>query len=66
MTIHHSTFDLGATFPAWIYDGSPIDDPFGYGERAVTFLRRLKHPKSRAPKSAFTLDDWQERIVRRI
>lgn len=28
------------TGPTWISDGSPIDDPFGYGERAVKFLRQ--------------------------
>ncbi|ABE61229.1 phage Terminase [Nitrobacter hamburgensis X14] len=55
-----------STFPEWIYDGSEILDPFGYGERAVTFLRRLKHPKSTLPGKAFQLDPWQERIVRRI
>jgi phage terminase large subunit-like protein len=57
---------MASTYPAWIFDGSPIDDPFGYGERAVRFLRLLKHPKSTAPKSGFQLHDWQERIVRRI
>jgi phage terminase large subunit-like protein len=57
---------MAHTFPAWVFDNSPIDDPFGYGERAVQFLRRLKHPASTAPKSAFQLYDWQERIVRRI
>ncbi|MDR6101023.1 phage terminase large subunit-like protein [Agrobacterium larrymoorei] len=51
---------------SWISDDSPIDDPFGYGERAVQFLRLLKHPKSSLPGRAFQLDDWQERIVRRI
>ena len=55
-----------STFPEWIYDGSEIADPFGYGERAVTFLRRLKHPKSTLPKKAFQLDRWQERVVRAI
>lgn len=55
-----------STFPDWIYDDSEIPDPFGYGERAVKFLRALKHPKSRLPKKAFQLDPWQERIVRRI
>ena len=55
-----------STYPAWIYDDTPIDDPFGYGERAVAFLRLLRHPKSRAPGRAFQLDHWQERIVRRI
>jgi phage terminase large subunit-like protein len=51
---------------AWIYDASPIDDPFGYGERAVKFLRGLKHPKSTLAGKTFQLDPWQERIVRRI
>ncbi|RWD80461.1 terminase TerL endonuclease subunit [Mesorhizobium sp.] len=55
-----------SAFPEWIYDGSPIDDPFGYGQEAVDFIRKLRHPNSTAPKSAFQLYDWQERIVRRI
>lgn len=55
-----------STFPAWIYDGSAIPDPLGHGERAVTFLRRLRHPNSDAPGRAFQLHAWQERIVRRI
>lgn len=54
------------TFPHWIYDNSPIDDPLGCADKAVEFLRKLKHPKSRLPKKAFQLDPWQERIVRRI
>lgn len=54
------------TRPHWIFDQSEIPDPMGYGERAVTFLRRLKHPKSRGVHRAFRLDEWQERIVRRI
>ncbi|MGR3823862.1 MAG: terminase large subunit [Salipiger marinus] len=52
-----------STFPDWIYDGSEIADPLGFGERAVKFLRMLRHPKS---GKAFQLDPWQERIVRRI
>lgn len=55
-----------STYPSWIFDGSPIDDPFGHGERAVRFLRLLRHPNSSAPKRTFQLYDWQERIVRRI
>lgn len=51
------------TYPHWLFDGSPIDDPFGYGERAVRFLRALKHPKT---GRVFQLDPWQERLVRRI
>lgn len=52
-----------STYPDWIYDGSEIPDPLGFGERAVQFLRKLRHPKS---GKAFQLDPWQERIVRRI
>lgn len=54
------------TFPTWISDGSEIPDPLGYGQRAVDFLRVLKHPKSRSAEQAFELPDWMERIVRRI
>lgn len=57
-----STFK--ATRPEWIFDGSEIEDPFGKGERAVDFLRRLKHPKSESGK--FELPDFWERIVRKI
>lgn len=55
-----------STYPTWIFDGSEIADPLGHGERAVQFLRRLRHPASTAPKRAFQLAPWQERIVRRI
>lgn len=54
------------TYPSWIDDGSDIPDPLGYGERAVNFLRNLKHPKSRQRGQAFTVDPWLERKVRRI
>ncbi len=67
---------MASTFPEWVYDNSPIADPLGHGERAVKFLRRLRHPaaNSNAPKAAndnphphaFQLHKWQERIVRRI
>jgi phage terminase large subunit-like protein len=53
------------TTPTWVFDGSPIADPHGRGERAVKFLKALKHPKSTAPKRAFILPDFWERIVRR-
>lgn len=52
--------------PAWLFDDSEIPDPFGYGERAVEFLRFLQHPKSRASNKALVLDPWQMRIIRRI
>lgn len=54
------------SFPSWIFDGSEIADPFGHGERAVRFLKMMRHPKSRVPGKAFELPDWQERIVRAI
>jgi phage terminase large subunit-like protein len=57
------TTSTRSTYPEWIYDGSEIPDPLGHGDRAVRFLRSLKHPKS---GTAFQLDPWQERIVRRI
>ncbi|MFQ6181646.1 terminase large subunit [Sinorhizobium meliloti] len=57
---------VSKAFPQWIYDDSPIADPFGYGERAVEFLRRLRHPKSTLPGHRFVLDPWQERIIRAI
>jgi phage terminase large subunit-like protein len=50
----------------WVFDDSPIADPDGRGERAARFLKRLQHPKSRAPKRAFDLAPFWERIVRRI
>lgn len=53
-------------YPHWIFDGSEIPDPLGHGERAVAFLRSLRHPKSILPNFSFQLDPWQERIVRRI
>jgi phage terminase large subunit-like protein len=52
--------------PAWLTDNSPIADPSGFGERAMQFLRFLRHPKSRAPDKASQWDPWQERIIRRI
>lgn len=57
---------MNSTYPAWVFDESPIDDPFGYGDRAVRFLRLLKHPASTAAGKSFQLTKWQERIVRRI
>lgn len=55
-----------STFPTWVFDNSPIPDPLGHGERAVQFLRALRHIKSDQPGRAFTLYNWQERIVRAI
>ncbi|MCF6370972.1 terminase large subunit [Rhizobium halophilum] len=55
-----------SAFPHWIYDGSPIPDPLGYGQDAVDFIRALKHPASTIPKGRFQLYDFQERMTRRI
>ncbi|TMV66779.1 terminase large subunit, partial [Thioclava sp. BHET1] len=52
--------------PSWITDPSEIADPLGRGQRAVEWLRMLKHPKNPLPGHPFQLDDWQEATVRRI
>lgn len=52
--------------PAWLTDDSPIDDPDGRGERAVRFIRNLRHHEGRLAGRKFQLHEWQERIVRRI
>ncbi|NPD17314.1 terminase large subunit [Xinfangfangia sp. D13-10-4-6] len=55
-----------STFPEWIFDNSPIPDPFGKGQRAVDFIRALRHVKSTVAGRAFTLHPFQERIIRGI
>ncbi|RLL73842.1 terminase large subunit [Ochrobactrum soli] len=55
---------IKARRPAWLFDDSDIPDPFGYGERAVDFLKRLHHPKSETGK--FDLPPFWERAVKRI
>lgn len=52
--------------PSWIDDGSEIEDTFGYAERDIRWLRRLKHPKNKSPGNPFNIDPWQERILRKI
>ncbi len=54
------------TFPTWVLDNSKIEDPHGRGERAVKFIRALRHPKSVLPKKAYDLAPFWERIVRGI
>ncbi|MEP7457064.1 terminase TerL endonuclease subunit [Phyllobacterium sp. SB3] len=51
---------------AWLFDDSPIPDPQGKGERAVKFIKALRHPKSSLPKQAFDLSPWMERLTRRV
>lgn len=52
--------------PSWINNPDEIEDPFGYGERAVRFLKMLRHPKNPAPGHPFQLDPFQENIIRRV
>ncbi len=52
--------------PEWIDRPETIPDPFGYGQMAVDFLRKLKHPKNPAPGHPFQLAPWQETIIRAI
>lgn len=52
--------------PGWIFDDSHIPDPKGCGQKAVDFLRALKHPKATSRDGAFELPAFWERIVRRI
>jgi phage terminase large subunit-like protein len=61
-----TTPTISATSNDWIFDNSNIPDPHGKGERAVKFIKALKHPKSTAKGRAFQLDYWQERIIRRV
>ena len=50
----------------WIFDDSPLPDPHGKGERAVQFLRLLKHPKSKSDGKGLDVAPFYERIVRKI
>ncbi len=52
--------------PSWLNDGSDIPDPTGAGQKAVDFLRLMRHPKSAAEDRQFELSPFMERIVRRI
>lgn len=59
-------FGVASSHPSWLFDDSPIPDPHGKGERAIRFIRALKHPKSTLPGRQFQLDRWQERLIRRV
>lgn len=61
-----TTTPSGICDNGWLAHPEKIPDPFGKGERAVRFLRALRHPKSQAADRAFQLDTWQESIVRRV
>lgn len=62
-TTHSET---SSAHPTWLFDDSPLPDPHGKGERAVRFIRALRHPKSGLPGRQFQLDRWQERLVRKV
>jgi len=55
-----------SSYPAWLFDDSKIPDPHDRGERAVRFIRALRHPKAGDAGRQFQLDRWQERIVRKV
>lgn len=55
-----------ATRPEWLFDGSPIPDPFGKGARVVAWVRRLLHPKNRKRGNAFEIDGWVERLLLKL
>jgi len=57
---------MTTTYPHWVFDDSPIDDPEGYGERAVRFFNALRHPNSERPDKRLELAPFWERIIRRI
>lgn len=54
------------TYPRWVIDDSPIEDPLGEGEKVVRFFNSLKHPNSTHPDKNFVLPRFWERILRRI
>lgn len=57
---------MTSTFPAWVFDNSPIEDTRGDGAKAVEFLRRLRHPLSTEPKKAFQVNRPIERMTQAI
>jgi phage terminase large subunit-like protein len=61
-----TTPSVQSSYPAWLFDDSPIPDPHGKGQRAVDFLKALRHPKSKAPGRQFQPDPWVERLVRKV
>jgi phage terminase large subunit-like protein len=54
------------TYPSWVLDDSPIDDPEGHGEHVVQFFKRLRHPNSPNPDRMAGLPMFWERILRKI
>jgi phage terminase large subunit-like protein len=53
--------------PAWLWSDEPIlDDPHGRADRAVRFVRKLRLHEGRFAGKPFPLQDWQERLIRRI
>jgi hypothetical protein len=54
------------TRPLWAFDDTPIDDPFGFGDRAVNFIEHLRHPLSKEPGGYIRLPHFWRRIIKRI
>lgn len=57
---------MTTTRPLWAFDDSPIDDPFGFGDRAVNFIEHLRHPLSTEPHGYIRLPRFWKRIIKRI
>lgn len=49
-----------------LFDDSEIKIPQGKGERAVRFIRGLRHLESRHAEQRFQPDVWQECLIRRV
>jgi phage terminase large subunit-like protein len=52
--------------PSWLWSTDPIPDPVGRADRAVRFVQKLRLHEGRFAGRPFPLQDWQERIIRRI
>jgi phage terminase large subunit-like protein len=52
--------------PAWLWSDEPIPDPLGRADKAVRFVQKLRLHEGRFAGQRFPLQDWQERIIRRI
>ena len=52
--------------PAWLWSDEPIPDPLGRADKAVRFLKKLRLHEGRFAGQKFPLQDWQERLIRKI
>jgi hypothetical protein len=52
--------------PAWLWSDELIPDPLGRADKAVRFLKKLRLHEGRFAGQKFPLQDWQERLIRKI